>query len=104
MIASWKEPTPGWIDNINGPTGLIIGAGKGVIRTMLCNSDYLTDLMPCDIAVNSIIALAWHVGLKKPEKPIFMNVTESGENPISWGSALEIGRKHALSNPFSGKQ
>ncbi|KAI4502949.1 hypothetical protein M0802_001993 [Mischocyttarus mexicanus] len=102
VIASWKEPTPGWIDNINGPTGLMIGAGKGVIRTMLCNGDYLTDIMPCDIAVNSIIALAWHVGLEKPEKPIFMNVTESGENPISWNEIIEIGKKHTLNYPFSG--
>ncbi|XP_043501893.1 putative fatty acyl-CoA reductase CG5065 [Polistes fuscatus] len=102
VIASWKEPTPGWIDNINGPTGLMIGAGKGVIRTMLCNGDYLTDLMPCDIAVNSIITLAWHVGLEKPEKPIFMNVTESGDNPVTWNEIIEIGRKQTLNYPFSG--
>ncbi|KAK2580054.1 hypothetical protein KPH14_012338, partial [Odynerus spinipes] len=102
VTASWKEPLPGWVENMNGPTGLMVGAGKGVIRSMLCNADYLTDIMPCDLAINAIIALAWRVGLERPQKPIFMNVTESGENPISWGFALEAGKKHALANPFSG--
>ena len=102
VTASWKEPSPGWVENMNGPTGLMIGAGKGVIRSMLCNPDYLTDIMPCDLAINATIALAWKVGIEQPVEPIFMNVTESGENPISWRYALETGRKHALENPFSG--
>ncbi|XP_024944509.1 fatty acyl-CoA reductase 1 isoform X2 [Cephus cinctus] len=102
VVASWKEPAPGWVENMNGPTGLMIGAGKGVIRSMLCNKDYLSDFIPCDLAVNAIIALAWSVGLEQPSEPFFMNVTESGENPISWGCALETGRKHALTYPFSG--
>lgn len=87
---------------MNGPTGLMIAAGKGVIRSMLCNADYLTDIMPCDLAVNATISLAWKVGVEQPTKPIFMNITESGENPVSWRFALETGRKHALENPFSG--
>lgn len=104
MIASWKEPVPGWVDNMNGPTGLIIGAGKGVIRSMLCNADYLTDLVPCDVAVNATIALAWQVGLEKSVKPLFLNATANQENPISWGDALEIGKKHVIANPFSRKR
>ncbi|KOB73849.1 putative fatty acyl-CoA reductase, partial [Operophtera brumata] len=31
------EPIPGWVDSLNGPVGLMLGAGKGVIRTMLCD-------------------------------------------------------------------
>lgn len=87
---------------MNGPTGLMVGAGKGVIRTMLCNSDHYVDVIPCDMAVNATIALAWSVGLERPEKPIFVNVTESRENTITWRYALESGKKHALANPFSG--
>lgn len=25
VIPIWQEPIPGWTDNINGPTGLLIG-------------------------------------------------------------------------------
>ncbi|KAK0176563.1 hypothetical protein PV328_000684 [Microctonus aethiopoides] len=102
VVASWKEPVPGWIENLNGPTGLMIGGAKGVIRTVHCDPDLLMDAMPCDIAINAIIALAWRVGLEQPDKPIFMNITESGENPMTWSESLELGRKHALANPFSG--
>ncbi|EZA60711.1 Putative fatty acyl-CoA reductase [Ooceraea biroi] len=101
VAASWKEPVPGWIDNMNGPTGLLIGAGKGVIRSMLCNANYLINMVPCDMAINATIAFAWRVGSEKCTKPMFLNVTMNKENQISWGDALEIGKKHLFTNPFS---
>ncbi|GAB1862035.1 Fatty acyl-CoA reductase [Camponotus japonicus] len=101
VAASWKEPAPGWVDNMNGPTGLMIGAGKGVIRSMLCNANYLANIIPCDMAINATISLAWQVGLEKSIKPIFLNATANQENSISWGDAVEIGRKHIYENPFS---
>ncbi|RLU25754.1 hypothetical protein DMN91_001912 [Ooceraea biroi] len=84
VAASWKEPVPGWIDNMNGPTGLLIGAGKGVIRSMLCNANYLINMVPCDMAINATIAFAWRVGSEKCTKPMFLNVTMNKENQISW--------------------
>lgn len=103
MGASYKEPVPGWIDNMNGITGLMIGAGKGVIRSMLCNADIMSDLIPCDMAVNATIALAWQVGMEKSTEPKFLNITTNQENPVSWGEVLEIGRQHIHANPFSRK-
>ncbi|XP_011297731.1 putative fatty acyl-CoA reductase CG5065 [Fopius arisanus] len=102
VVASWKEPVPGWVENLNGPTGLMIGAAKGVVRSVLCDENLFLDAIPCDIAVNAIIALAWKVGRESPVNPIYMNVTESGENPLTWGQSLAYGRKHAFENPFTG--
>lgn len=104
MVATWKEPVPGWVDNMNGPTGLMIGAGKGVIRSMLCNAHYSSDMLPCDIAVNATIALAWQVGLERSTEPIFLNVTTNSKNSISWGNVIEIGKKHIIANPFSSTE
>ena len=36
VAASWREPFPGWVDNLNGPSGVIAGIGKGVLRTFYC--------------------------------------------------------------------
>ena len=36
VVAAWKEPLPGWLENLNGPTGTIAGAEKGVLRTIYC--------------------------------------------------------------------
>lgn len=54
------EPIPGWTDNINGPTGLLIGAGKGVLRSMYCNPDTYGDYLPVDYAVNGIMVTSWN--------------------------------------------
>ncbi|KAF9800011.1 hypothetical protein SFRURICE_016697 [Spodoptera frugiperda] len=32
VAAAYKEPLPGWVDNLNGPTGLLVGAGKGRVH------------------------------------------------------------------------
>lgn len=68
VVAAWKEPYEGWIEGVNGPTGLIIGASRGVIRSMLCNPDYLAEAMPVDLTSNAIIAVGWKLGKQKQEK------------------------------------
>lgn len=50
------------MDNLNGPTGLIVGAGKGVIRSMHCNGEFIADVVPVDVSVNSLLLIAWKVG------------------------------------------
>jgi len=32
VLASYREPVAGWVDNCNGPTGIIAAAGKGFFR------------------------------------------------------------------------
>lgn len=59
VCASLKEPMAGWIDNVNGPTGIILGAGKGLIRTMHAESSYVADLIPVDHVTNLAITLGW---------------------------------------------
>lgn len=54
VIPVWREPLPGWTDNINGPTGLLIAAGKGVLRSMYCNENGYADFLPADIAANAL--------------------------------------------------
>ncbi|KAJ0182894.1 hypothetical protein K1T71_000870 [Dendrolimus kikuchii] len=101
VTAAYKEPMAGWVDNLNGPTGLLVGAGKGVIRTMHCNEDYLADVVPVDMAVNACIILAYVTGIDRPKEIRFCNITQSGLNPITWGEALDIGRFHVQEFPFS---
>lgn len=60
VIPMYSDPLPGWTDNINGPTGLLIGAGKGVIRTMYCKSNGYGDFLPVDIAANGMFVASWN--------------------------------------------
>ncbi|XP_015602057.1 putative fatty acyl-CoA reductase CG5065 [Cephus cinctus] len=102
IIPIWKEPLPGWTDNINGPTGLLIGAGKGVIRTMYCNQNGYADYLPVDIAVNAILACSWnYIYLKDHEKRVY-NLTSSTEFKVSWAEIIERGRRVTEKVPLNG--
>ncbi|KAG9510782.1 Fatty acyl-CoA reductase 1, partial [Fragariocoptes setiger] len=61
ITASFKDPFPGWVDNYNGPSGYLVVAGKGILRTMLVDGNKICDMIPVDIVANTIIASAWFV-------------------------------------------
>jgi fatty acyl-CoA reductase len=61
VTGAYREPMPGFVDNLNGPTGLMLGAGKGVLRSMHCKPAFYADLIPVDFACNGVIAVAWHL-------------------------------------------
>lgn len=92
VIPIWKEPIPGWTDNINGPTGLLIGAGKGVIRTMWCNSSAYGDFLPVDVAVNGMLISTWHNIKDKKINTRVTHMTSSNEIKVSWAEIIELGR------------
>ena len=60
MTAAWKEPVPGWVDNMNGPTGAIAGVSKGLLAVIVGDHKKVADFIPVDMTVNMTIALAWH--------------------------------------------
>lgn len=60
-MSTAKEPVPGWIDNLYGPTGVIVGATSGVLRTVLGNPNANANIVPVDYTVNALIASAWDV-------------------------------------------
>jgi fatty acyl-CoA reductase len=54
-----KEPFAGWIDNYNGPIGMLIGSGLGITRTMYCDPENIADFTPVDVCAKSMIIGAW---------------------------------------------
>lgn len=122
------EPLPGWVDNLNGPVGIMVGAGKGVIRSMLCNGNYHAEVIPVDFAINSLIAIAHKTAFSIISSKIILiflvphssyhifssflsrntsipvyNITQSGVVPITWGEILGKGKKIAHRYPFEGQ-
>ncbi|KAI1883355.1 hypothetical protein AGOR_G00230570 [Albula goreensis] len=83
--ASWQEPFPGWIDNFNGPSGVFIAAGKGILRTMRANNDAVADLIPVDTVINLTLAVGWYTAVHRPKTALVYNCTTGGINPFHWG-------------------
>lgn len=57
----WRQPLCGWVDNFNGPTGVILSMMTGAIQAMLAYPDYCADIVPVDIVANLIICATWQV-------------------------------------------
>lgn len=85
VTAAWREPYPGWVDNINGPTGIVLASGKGMLRTMLFDSRACADLIPVDMVINLMIAVAWHTATTRPKSVTIYNCTSGMMNGIKWG-------------------
>ncbi|XP_018304301.1 fatty acyl-CoA reductase 1-like [Mycetomoellerius zeteki] len=63
VMSTLQEPIPGWLDNVYGPIGLFIGAGKGILRVACLNKTVNEDAVPVDFVIKVIIIVTWKVGL-----------------------------------------
>ncbi len=89
VSSSWKEPFPGWTDNFNGPIGICLGIGTGVLHYIPGDPQAVADIVPVDIVANYMIAVGWYLGNSAPSKgkadpPVF-NCTSGDINPCTWG-------------------
>lgn len=129
VTSSVREPVVGWIDNLYGPTGVVAGAGTGVLRTMHCNRDIIANIVPVDMTVNALIASAWDVATnykgawyvyysyynnhnnsidfsiifnfsQTEDIPIY-NYVSSVENPLTWGQFTDLNIQNGFEYPFS---
>ncbi|KAL8601936.1 hypothetical protein ACOMHN_008428 [Nucella lapillus] len=122
--ASWLEPLPGWVDNLNGPTGMLVAIGKGLLRCMIGNHNATADLIPVDIATNAMIAAtwytgvvkaelipvdiiatnamiaaAWYTGVEKPDTTLVYNCTTGQMNRFTWGEVERLSHEFFMKNP-----
>lgn len=65
VLATYKEPVAGWIDNFYGPTGVLHGASMGLLRTLHVKPKNFADMVPADYVVNSAIAAGWDIATIK---------------------------------------
>ena len=84
VTASWREPLPGWVDNLNGPTGLLVAAGKGILRHMMYKAEASADLIPVDTVINLMIAIAWYTAVQRPNGILVYICTSGSLNRMNW--------------------
>lgn len=104
VAASWKDPFPGWVDNFNAATGVLAGAGKGILRTAFIKRDCVADIVPVDVCINLMCVLAWRASSSSPASqsiPVY-NCTSGAVNTLTWGTVELEGLKILLNNPYQG--
>lgn len=50
---------------MNGPSGLAVAAGKGLLHVVTCKNDAKADMLPVDIAVDTLIAVGWATAMDR---------------------------------------
>lgn len=55
-----SEPYPGWLENMNGPSGVVAGTIIGFIRAIPLDVNKVTDIIPVDYTVNALISAMWN--------------------------------------------
>lgn len=100
VIPTYLEPIQGWIDNMYGPTGIIIGVAAGLLRILLIHKENNAEIVPVDLCVNSLIATAYDIGINTYEEPPIYNYVTSPKNRISWETYTKYGIEHGLKVPL----
>ncbi|XP_022208133.1 fatty acyl-CoA reductase wat-like [Drosophila obscura] len=87
IIASYKEPMPGWIDNLYGPIAVLYGVAFGVLRITRLNVKAQAGIVPVDYSACMALAAVWHTAIEsRPQgDPAIYNFTPSEDNLITWG-------------------
>ncbi|XP_061727970.1 putative fatty acyl-CoA reductase CG5065 [Cydia pomonella] len=104
VISSVSEPMPGWIENFNGPVGILVACGKGIMRSLYSDPSLTADYIPVDVSIKNIIAAAWARGTKplEPTDDIEIYNSCAGKlNNITMGELVENGKKMGAEIPLN---
>ncbi|UYV79094.1 hypothetical protein LAZ67_17001112 [Cordylochernes scorpioides] len=102
VTAAWQEPLPGWVDNMNGPTGIIVASMKGIFSSMHCDRSCVADLIPVDIVINLVIAVACYTAMDKSSEVAVYNCTSGNLNRLTWGRLADVGFPVIRAHPATG--
>ncbi|XP_056641055.1 putative fatty acyl-CoA reductase CG5065 [Diorhabda sublineata] len=102
VIATLKEPMVGWIDNLNGPVGLLVAGGKGILRIVYGVPSSYTDYIPVDIVTKFLIAASrdFHNKINKDKIEVF-NMCQGKLCDMNIGEIIEMGSELRAKHPFS---
>jgi len=104
ITASLQEPTPGWIDNLNGATGIVAAIYKGLLKRAIFHEEITADIIPVDIVSNAMIAAGWQRAQTKDNSVPVLHVTSGQMNPLKLEHFVEytnkITKQFPLLKPF----
>ncbi|KAH8381904.1 hypothetical protein KR009_000914 [Drosophila setifemur] len=100
VITTYREPVTGWIDNMYGPCGVIVGIGSGVLRVFTGDMDNKAHIVPVDMCVNALLASAWDIARNKYETPPIYNYVPDQDNMVTWRRYMEDGFEYGCDIPM----
>ncbi|XP_068974381.1 putative fatty acyl-CoA reductase CG5065 [Bombus flavifrons] len=90
VISTIEDPVPGWLDNFNGPVGMMVGGGKGILRVVRLEPNVAADFLPIDLAIKVMLTAAWKRGLETITKDPSVYVYNGSSHQIHRITSKEL--------------
>ncbi|CAO1382963.1 unnamed protein product [Diamesa tonsa] len=102
VTPAYSDPLPGWVDNLNGPIGILVSSAKGLLRSMIVDGDLTAEVIPVDLAINGLISIAWDVYKNDDKKKdiLVYNITCSEKWRMNWRHLIMSTKDIVLEYPF----
>ncbi|XP_011182842.1 fatty acyl-CoA reductase wat [Zeugodacus cucurbitae] len=107
VMSTYKDPFPGWTDNLYGPSGLCTWSARGLVRCIYGRANCKANMVPADYCVNAMIASAWDIARRfllrksdtqsKEELPVYNYIFD--RNNLTWGQYMRMSRE-GFHEPF----
>uniref|UniRef100_A0A1B0DHD5 Fatty acyl-CoA reductase n=1 Tax=Phlebotomus papatasi TaxID=29031 RepID=A0A1B0DHD5_PHLPP len=104
VVSIYKDPVPGWMDNLNGPGVIIVGSVRGFIHCIYGDKLQKANIMPADYCINAMVAAAWDTYRRyqsrmeqQSELPVYNYIYE--KNNLTWEKYMHLVSK-GLHEPF----
>ncbi|KAF5222770.1 hypothetical protein ECC02_004101 [Trypanosoma cruzi] len=93
---SYKEPFPGWVDALTAAGGLLLTVGMGVVRDVCGRADAVSDIVPVDFVVNTIIKVLFKTQYHYKGQGVKVTNTEQPQRRHVGGALLNALAKAEL--------
>ncbi|XP_020298375.1 fatty acyl-CoA reductase 1-like [Pseudomyrmex gracilis] len=103
VVSSVNDPVPGWIDNFNGPMGMLIGGGTGLLRVIYADSSITCDFIPVDLVIKAMIIVVWKRGIQNFSEDNSLqiyNCSVHNTKSISLGQLIRVGFRAVYDIPL----
>ncbi|CAG9802503.1 unnamed protein product [Chironomus riparius] len=91
VFSAWEEPFRGYVDNFNGPMGILLASHIGISKTMLCDPKNILDMLPVDVCVKAMIISSWKRAHEQQSVLPVINAAAAKMITVTINQLLDIG-------------
>ncbi len=95
------EPVPGWIRGFRMAEPVIISLGRGLLKEFPGLPEGVVDVIPVDLVVAAIVAVAADGGPLAGAPPQVFQVASGSRNPLRYRQLVDLVRNWYLENPLA---
>ncbi|CAK4143479.1 unnamed protein product [Aphanomyces euteiches] len=100
--ASWKEPVPGWVDQLAAAGAIFMAGGMGILTILPGDPRSVADIVPVDFCVNTILLSAFakaQESMGSPPMIVHSGTSDPREHPLRWRVPIGTVSTYFQQNP-----